>query len=126
MKLINWIKNILKSKQKEQKLYLLKNGFEINDGTNISNIKWDEIEKIDAFKRDLITEDQICLEINVNNKQFYCSQDFDGWIEFEKELQIQLTELDKNWFSKVSQPPFEESRVTIFPKSEYNQKENKK
>jgi len=117
--LISWIKDIFKLKKREQKLHLLKNGFEINDGTSISNIKWDEIEKIDAFKRDLLTEDQICLEIHVDKKQFYCSEDFNGWIEFEKELQIRLAELDKNWLSKVLQPPFEESRITIFPKLEY-------
>jgi len=118
--LINWIKDILKSKHRKQKLHLLKNGFEINDGTTLINIKWDEIEKIDAFKRDLLTEDQICLEIHVSKKIFYCSENFEGWVKFEKELKNQLSELDKNWFSKVTQPPFEESRITIFPKLKYS------
>ena len=117
--MINWIKDILKSKKREQKIHLIKNGFELNNGTSISFIQWGEIEKIDAFKRDLLTEDQICLEIHVNKKQFYCSEDFEGWIEFEEELKIQLAELDKEWFSRVSQPPFQESRITIFPKIEY-------
>lgn len=109
----------MKSKKREQKIHLIKNGFELNNGTSISFIQWGEIEKIDAFKRDLLTEDQICLEIHVNKKQFYCSEDFEGWIEFEEELKIQLAELDKEWFSRVSQPPFQESRITIFPKIEY-------
>ena len=110
----------MKSKKRDQELHLIKNGFEINDGTSTSIIKWDEIEKIDAFKRDLLTEDQICLEIHVNKKLFYCSEDFEGWTEFGSELKIQLVELEKNWFSKISQPPFEGSRITIFPKLEYN------
>lgn len=103
-----------------QKLHILKSEFEINDGDNRTSIKWNEIEKIYAFKRDLITEDQICLEIHVSEKQFYCSEDFDGWIEFEKELKNQLSELDMNWLDKVSQPPFKESRITIFRKLKYN------
>lgn len=117
--MIRWIKDILKYKQREEKLHLLKNGFEINLGTSISKIKWDEIERIYAYKRDLLIEDQICLEIHVNKKQFYCSEDFEGWTEFKEELNVQLAELDNNWFSKVSQPPFEESRIKIFSKLEY-------
>lgn len=119
-KLISWIKDIIKSKQRVQKLHLLKNSFEINNGSSRINVKWCEIEKIVAFKKDLLTYDQICLEIYSNKKQFYCSEDFDGWNDFVKELNNQLPRLDKNWIRKVSQPPFEKSRTTIFSKEKFN------
>lgn len=84
MKLISWIKDILTSKQNVQKLSLVKSGFEMNNRGSKTSIEWDEVEKIDAFKRDLLTEDQICLEVYTDKSQIYCSEDFDGWMAFKE------------------------------------------
>lgn len=119
MKMFNWLKKISNSKSVKQELLIIEDGFEINDGKNTNQIKWADIEKIDAFKRDLISEDQICLEFETNNGHLFCSEDYEGWIEFEEMLRQQINQIDKTWISSVSYPPFEESRTTIFLKTNY-------
>ncbi|MFZ1786879.1 MAG: hypothetical protein WAT92_01150 [Saprospiraceae bacterium] len=115
--MFNWLKKISNSKKVKQKISILEDGFEINNGNNTDQIKWAEIEKIIAFKKELVTEDQICLEFESNNRTFYCSEDYEGWIEFEEMLRQQITQIDETWKSSVSYPPFEESKTTIFLKS---------
>ena len=102
MKMLDWLKKFLKSKKVKQRLSNLEGGFKINDGKNTNQIKWADIDKIDAFKKDLIIEDQICLEFEAIDRHLYCSEDYEGWIEFEDMLRQKISQIDKNWIGSVS------------------------
>ena len=117
--MLNWLKKISNSKKVKQNILINNDGFVIDDGKSTIQIKWVNIKRIDAFKRDLLTIDQICLEIEANNKNFYCSEDHEGWIEFEEKLRQTFNQIDNNWISKVTDPPFEESRTTIFLRASF-------
>ncbi len=120
MKLLDLIVNIMKSKKVKQELSILGDGFEINNGNASNQVLWNEIGTITAFKRDLLTEDQICLEIQVGSNSFYCSEDFKGWIEFEEELRRHLPQIDVNWINNLAKPAFKESRTLVYSRESYH------
>jgi len=113
MKLPNWLK-ALKPKKVVQELILLDNGFQINNREVKSNVIWADITEINAYKRDLITEDQICLEISSGSNQFYCTEDFDGWKEFEEMMRKQFPEIETHWLMQTANPALETSKTQIY------------
>ncbi len=76
-----------------------------------------EIKSIKVFKRDLITEDLICMElINKTNYSFEINEEMNGWDDFTKSLSQILQNcisIDK-WFSEVTKTPFSTKRIEIY------------
>lgn len=77
-------------------------------------IPWTDIERIVAFKTDLLTTDCILLEITHGHQKIVLSEESEGWPEFIDAVNIYLPTIKKNWYEEVMLPPFETNLMTIY------------
>ena len=85
----------------------------IDKGT--ARISWGSIQKITAFKRDLLTIDQICFYIeHANGDAIELDEEMIGWPQFVEEVSSRLPGFMKNWWNKVVQPAFAENATVIY------------
>jgi hypothetical protein len=65
-----------------------------------------EIERVTFYKRDELTTDLICCEVRVASRDWFFHEETEGWQLLLDHLAA-LPEFDAEWFSALSQPPFE-------------------
>ena len=84
--------------------------------SSVISFRVSKIESIKVFKRDLITEDLICMEFITGNSNYELNEEMKGWDDFVKFLPDVLTniELVESWFPKVTQTPFETDEIEIY------------
>lgn len=69
----------------------------------------DSVERVEFFKRDRITTDLVCCQIGfADGRLLEWDEDMSDWRGIITSLE-DLPGFDRNWFAKVSQPPFESS-----------------
>jgi len=81
--------------------------------SSIPEIAMETVERVEFFKRDEFTTDLICCEVVAAGQTHVVHEEWSGW----PDLIVKLGRLDgfrKDWFSQVSQPPFEECRFAAF------------
>ena len=78
---------------------------------------WNEIEKIVAYKVDLLTIDDIRLDIDFPEFVVTISEDDPGFELFLKKMKEALPGILENWYEKVVQPPFAANPTIIFNKN---------
>jgi hypothetical protein len=92
-----------------------KNGFELQIEEKLTKIKWNEIEKLTAYKIDLFATDEIRIFLKADNgKQFEISENTEGWFQFNEKLKEQFSEIDKSWEIDIAVPAFERKETEIY------------
>jgi hypothetical protein len=81
-------------------------------------ILWREIIQIQAYKKDLITEDLVCWDFTVDANQsgptYTLHEEMVGFEELDAKLGKVIPAFDRKWREKVILPPFAQSRTTIY------------
>jgi len=76
-----------------------------------------EIVRIEAYKRNQIAVDLICFDIafELDGEQWMATvhEDLAGWDSLIAAFRL-LADFDRDWFAKVSQPPFTECRTVVY------------
>ena len=72
-----------------------------------------DISRAEFYKRDELTSDLVCCEVTAADVLHFTHEEAPDWTELVEALQA-LPGFDASWFAKVSQPPFEESRIIAF------------
>lgn len=115
MSILRYLKNqlfLLKGDIKFQKLKSCSNGVFLSDKCLF---QWKEVVSIEAYKRDLVTEDLICLEIKLSSHEsITLHEELKGFEEFKAIMSSQLKVNNTNWMSAVMLPPFEECRTLVY------------
>jgi len=93
-------------------------GFDINLKDNIHSIKWTDIERLQAYKADLLTTDEICIDITFNNKTIVVTEQTKGWYQFIDRLKSALPSINENWETQVLETPFEYNLTTIYERAD--------
>jgi hypothetical protein len=91
-------------------------GFSIELKDGIHNIKWREIDKLVAYKTDLLTTDEICLDIIYGCHKITISEDTPGWYQFVEKSKLMFNKIDHAWDTKIMQPAFETNLTIIYEK----------
>lgn len=79
------------------------------------SVTWEDISKITVYKRDLYTEDQICLEFELcNGYNFILSEDALGWFQLIIHLNKQFPEVSLENIVKIAHPPFQRNETILF------------
>lgn len=92
-------------------------GFSVcKSGEVIDRCKWEEVERIVAFKRDHGIHDEICLQIDINGRTYpiELSEEFGDYQKFTNALEQYLTSVRPDWWSKVAFPAFDENAIVVF------------
>lgn len=103
-----------KRKQRIGTVDLTEDGFVINYNGEITQFEWSEIDKLVAFKFDILTIDEICLSIHAGNKVAITTEDFKGWRNFMNQLLKKFPEIDKNWEGIIAKPAFERNETELY------------
>lgn len=93
-------------------------GFDIKLDNELYSIKWIDIEKLQAYKVDLMTTDEICIDITFNNQWIMITEETPGWYQFIEKLKIALSTINDNWEVLVLKSPFEYDLTTIYERAD--------
>ena len=93
-------------------------GFELPIEEKTKTIKWTEIQRITAYKKDLFATDEIWLAIEVDNdKSFEINESTPGWYQFIKKLEEEFQSISKTWFIDISVPAFEKNETILYERT---------
>ncbi len=102
---------------KEADIFYKDYGFVYTYGSINRLFAWNRILKIIAYKADLLTIDEVRLEIWDNDGGITITEEEDFWKDFTGRILEQYPEIDKEWFSKIIQPPFARNETVIYKKT---------
>ena len=79
-------------------------------------MRWDAIEEIAAFKRDLLTVDDLCLAfLPLGSAQYVVAdEDMPGWAELNRALVTRFGIRFQEWFPLVAHPPLEQNWTVLW------------
>ena len=80
---------------------------------NIAGLPLDEIRSVAFFKRDMVTYDVICCQVDIGGRLWEFDEEMAGWDEATAHL-AQLPGFRLDWFACVMKPAFEECRTVAY------------
>jgi hypothetical protein len=92
-------------------------GVELRDErgpSTIWRIGWDEIEEIGAFKRDMLTVDDLCLGFRGSSGWLVCEEEIAGWSEVNNALAARFGVRYEDWSRCVAKPAFAENWMVLW------------
>ena len=92
-------------------------GFELrHDEALVGGVKWNEIHKILAFKRDMVTSDLVCLEFQLVGKDevFEVNDNVGGFWDLAKRVKKVFPDSDHEWEESVVKPVFARNANVIY------------
>ncbi len=93
-------------------------GFDIDLKDGFHSIKWADIERLQAYKADLLTTDEICIDIIFDNKTIIVTEETKGWYQFIDKVKSALPLTNDNWEALVLETPFEYNLITIYERAD--------
>ncbi len=105
------------TRSKAVTITLTDEGFVLTGGrSGEKRIRWSDVEEIIAFKRDLITTDQLCLGLRISGSDVYefVDEETPGFSELDSALGVKLASYQSDWKETVVHPPFASNLTTIF------------
>ena len=83
------------------------------DPAILSQLPLSEIDAVVFYKRDEITTDLICCDVEVNGRIWTFHEEADGWHALIAHLSA-LPSFRDDWYASVVNPPFEASETLAF------------
>jgi hypothetical protein len=79
----------------------------------LSQLSLSEVNKVTFYKRDEITTDLICCDVEAGGKVWTFHEDQVGWASLVEHLEA-LPDFRLDWFAVVSQPAFVTNETVAF------------
>lgn len=92
------------------------NGFMMNYDSLKMDVQWNDIKQINVYKVDLMTIDEIRMEIICEDKSFLISEELPGWYQFVLKTKELFPSIPKDWDVKIIHPAFANNYSTIYEK----------
>lgn len=92
-------------------------GFDLRaDTSTVGDVKWNEVQKILAFKRDMVTTDLVCLEFQLVGKDeaFEVNDDVGEFWDLVKRVKDVFPDSDQEWEEQVVKPAFSRNATVIY------------
>lgn len=70
-----------------------------------------------AYKLDLFTTDEICIDIVYNNRQITVNEETPGWYQFVEKIKLIFPSIRDNWEAEVVHPAFETNLTIIYQRT---------
>jgi hypothetical protein len=93
-------------------------GFRFFKNSNaIFEMRWQDIQRVVAYKRDLITTDLICLELESGaGQRTLIHEEVIGFWEVVNEMEKRLGVFPENWRERIMKPPFQSNLLILHEK----------
>ena len=90
--------------------------------TEPKDINWSDIQSIFAYKVDLMTTDQICIDVFCDYQiSFRVTEETPGWFVFIERLKEQFPTIEEDWNINVAHPAFETNLTLIYDRENRSQ-----
>ncbi|WP_445731715.1 hypothetical protein [Mariniflexile sp.] len=90
-------------------------GFELMLNGKLTKTKWNEINRILAYKVDLLAVDEICLFVDIDKERsFEISESTKGWFVFGEKIREIFPEIKETWEFDIAIPPFERNETELY------------
>ena len=96
--------------------------YQFKDGHE--KIKWTAIERLEAYKVDLMTTDEIRMDIVWGAYQFTITEETPGWYQFVERTKKVFPTIPKDWDAVIVQPPFATNFTVLYDRENRNMPEN--
>ncbi|MBL7748046.1 MAG: hypothetical protein JNM19_11495, partial [Chitinophagaceae bacterium] len=80
-------------------------------------VAWLEVERIEAYKIDLLAFDEVCLDIVLSTSVIRITEETEGWNTFIQKLQAQFPGIERDWYSKIIQTSFQTNHTVLYERS---------
>ncbi len=94
------------------------NGFVVTFDGFSKALNWTDITEINVYKKDLITVDEIRMQIVYGDKQLEISEELPGWFQFTIKTKDVFQTIPKEWDIEIINPAFATNFRTIYSKAE--------
>jgi hypothetical protein len=81
-------------------------GFSYPFADGEGKIRWSSIERLEGYKRDLMTTDLICMDVTFDGSVVTFSEETPGWYIFQERLRAALPEVSPTWEFDITFPAF--------------------
>ena len=96
-------------------LKIYDHGFEISGGKDAQNFQWKDVEVIFGFKLDLMTTDEICLDLFfTDHRSIRLPESMHGWDIFNGSLRFHFPSISDSWEYEFVKPPFETNLTLLY------------
>ena len=114
--MLRWLRNIASQRQQTASLTLVDGRvvLKLPDRDEALSFRWDEVNEIVAFKRDLGTIDDIRLGFRVSGLWHDVSESDDGFLQLTDAMQEAFPTIPADWCLEVMTPPFETCETTLW------------
>jgi len=93
------------------------NGFKNSVELNNESYKWEEIQTVYGYKVDLLTYDEICIDVyTIDQKNFTITESTGGWFQFISRLSENIKSIEIDWYVKIANPAFEKNLTLLYDK----------
>jgi len=83
-----------------------------------AKIKWAEIERLEGYKKDQWTVDEISMDITWDGWKATFTEGMPGWDELQKKVKEVFPEVPSDWGSTVMLPPFDSNYVLLYERAD--------
>jgi hypothetical protein len=90
------------------------NGFTYTRGDFVKTLKWSDITQLNVYKADLMTIDEIRMQIVYGDLSFEISEEVPGWYQFVARTKKIFPSIPSSWEYEITQPPFATNFRTIY------------
>jgi hypothetical protein len=110
-----------RKKEVPERIVLGDDGFDLYTGDHLKyRVLWNEVDRIDVFKEDLVTYDMVCMEFIVRSKDmvFPVNDEVEGFWEMVNRVKEVLPTSRQDWEAVVIKPAFARNHTVIYERSE--------
>lgn len=106
--------NFHQIENKSEKSPLENDGFILKFTNRHEKIKWVDIERLVAYKADLMTVDEIRIDVIYTNRQITITEDTPGWDQFIIKTKSIFPNIKEDWDIKIIQPAFAANLTVLY------------
>ncbi len=88
--------------------------FTISIDSKPTSIQWDEIDTLLAYKKDLLTTDETCLDMHWSGRMIRISESTNGWYQFLDRLPKIFPGIKQGWDFDIIHPAFTTNLTLLF------------
>ncbi|MHA4807334.1 hypothetical protein ACX0G9_04485 [Flavitalea flava] len=92
-------------------------GFTFSFKDDPQKMLWAEIERLIAYKVDLMAVDEICMDIFWNGWQTTITEETPGWYQFVERTKVVFPDIPKNWDGEIMHPPFARNEMLLYQRN---------
>lgn len=86
------------------------------DSATIDRLALQRIDSVTFYKRDELTTDLICCDVEIDGMTWFFHEEAEGWALLLRHLE-RLPGFRTDWYEAVAQPPFESCVTIAFDRS---------